>query len=463
MDRASLQTELVARRTSLALDKTTLQALRWLADIVARDGEAAMHRYYDNADKIPSFSQTVAHSRAVFPASETDHFRLLFSEPTDADYVASLGSLSALERRSGRGARVRLTAGLAIGEALMRAVGTKRFRGKRAASECALIMRLILFDLLNALAIEQAQAEHLGRERATQAETAVREFSSSIDALRQLLERSVETLEAAASATIDGAARARRTAVDTGVLWRGGADQISGAAHSVAALKTSLVTTNDQFASSVQAAALAVGDAASTRGAIESLSGVASDIGSVVALISDIARQTNLLALNATIEAARAGSAGRGFAIVAAEVKSLADQTQHATEGVANQIAAIQNAAGVAAERVESISSILSQLQIAASNAAIAIGDQLAVAMSVAAVANETSQATAKVDAATDMIVSAMDQTHIAAADVRTATGELLHGSKQLERRIVELLERIGAATGTPSTSLPPQREFKGR
>lgn len=455
MDSASLETELVARRTSLALDQTTLQTLCWLADIVARDGERAMHRYYDNANRVPSFSQTVAHSRAIFPASETKHYRLLFSQPTDADYVASLCSLSALERSSGRGARVRLTAGLAMGEALMRAVGTKRFRGKRAASECALIMRVILFDLLNALAIEQAQAEQLGRDRATQAEAAVREFSSSIDSLRQLLERSVETLEAAASATIDGAARARCTAVETGVLWRGGAEQISGAAQSVTALKTSLVTTSDQFASSVQAAALAVGDAASTRRAIESLSAVASDIGSVVALISDIARQTNLLALNATIEAARAGSAGRGFAIVAAEVKSLADQTQHATAGVANHIAAIQNAAAAAAERVESISRILPQLQTAASNAAIAIGDQLAVTTSVAAVADEASQATARVDAATDMIVSAMDQTHIAAADVQAATDELLSGSRELERRIVELLERIGMATTGPSSGMP--------
>jgi methyl-accepting chemotaxis protein len=316
-------------------------------------------------------------------------------------------------------------------------------------------MRVVLFDLLNALAIEQAQAEQLGRERARQAEAAVREFSSSIDALRQLLERSVETLEAAASATIDGAARARRTAVNTGVLWRGGAKQISDAAHSVATLKSSLVTTNDQFVNSVQSATLAVGDAASTGRAIESLSAVASDIGSVVALISDIARQTNLLALNATIEAARAGPAGKGFAIVATEVKSLADQTQYAAAGVANKIAAIQNAAAAAAERVESISRILSQLQMAASNAAIAIGDQLAVTLSVAAVAGQASQATASVDAATGMIVSAMDQTHIAAADVRTATDELLHGSKQLEHRIVELLEQIGVATSTPPAGVP--------
>ena len=68
-----------------------------------------------------------------------------------------------------------------------------------------------------------------------------------------------------------------------------------------------------------------VGEAAET---VKALTQAARAIGDVVRAISDIAGRTNLLALNATIEAARAGEAGRGFAIVAAEVKSLANQTR---------------------------------------------------------------------------------------------------------------------------------------
>ena len=75
---------------------------------------------------------------------------------------------------------------------------------------------------------------------------------------------------------------------------------------------------------------------------IRSLSEGALRIGDVVQLIRTIAGQTNLLALNATIEAARAGEAGRGFNVVASEVKGLAGQTARSTEEISRQVSGIQ-------------------------------------------------------------------------------------------------------------------------
>jgi methyl-accepting chemotaxis protein len=100
---------------------------------------------------------------------------------------------------------------------------------------------------------------------------------------------------------------------------------------------------------------LATNEAQATNREIAGLSDSAQKIGEVVKLIRAIAEQTNLLALNATIEAARAGEAGRGFAVVASEVKSLAVQTAKATEEIANHILAVQTSTTGAVEAIRRI------------------------------------------------------------------------------------------------------------
>ncbi|MFD1627305.1 methyl-accepting chemotaxis protein [Azospirillum griseum] len=112
---------------------------------------------------------------------------------------------------------------------------------------------------------------------------------------------------------------------------------------------------------------------------ITRLKTAASEIGTVVQLINDIAGQTNLLALNATIEAARAGEAGKGFAVVASEVKALANQTARATDEIARRIDAIQNETDAAVNGFSRVRGVIGTVDEIAGNIAAAIEEQSAV------------------------------------------------------------------------------------
>lgn len=106
----------------------------------------------------------------------------------------------------------------------------------------------------------------------------------------------------------------------------------------------------DQASSSLEQIAGALNDTAKV---IDTLGQRSQEIGGIVGVITSIAEQTNLLALNAAIEAARAGEQGRGFAVVADEVRSLASRTRQATDEISTMIASIQQQTGQAIQTME--------------------------------------------------------------------------------------------------------------
>jgi len=131
---------------------------------------------------------------------------------------------------------------------------------------------------------------------------------------------------------------------------------------------------------------------------VKQLQASAGQIGSILDTIRSIASQTNLLALNATIEAARAGEAGKGFAVVAGEVKSLAGQTQKATDDVENMVNEMQASVANMADNMATIVSNISETKALTDTSADAIARQRSATSEISDSAQHASAAMKKID-----------------------------------------------------------------
>ena len=120
---------------------------------------------------------------------------------------------------------------------------------------------------------------------------------------------------------------------------------------------------NQQVLASRETTSKASHVAVTTQSAVQQLASDTQQINEVLSLINEIAEQTNLLALNATIEAARAGEAGKGFAVVADEVKSLALKTQQATEEITHRIAATRKATDQTVASIDEIQAAIREVE----------------------------------------------------------------------------------------------------
>lgn len=200
------------------------------------------------------------------------------------------------------------------------------------------------------LRIEQLEVaeKETARQTAEQRRADVKEVADAFETTVASVVRSVSTssieLEAAAEALGQMAVATRDLSGRVLSASAQAAENVHSVSHATEQLIVSVAEVGRQVRESTRIAREAVTQAEKTDGRIAELTRAASRITDVVKLITAIAEQTNLLALNATIEAARAGESGKGFAIVAQEVKALAAQTAKATGEIGMQIASVQAA-----------------------------------------------------------------------------------------------------------------------
>jgi len=180
--------------------------------------------------------------------------------------------------------------------------------------------------------------------------------------------------------------------------------------------------------------------------AIRSLAQHATNIGSFVDLIQNIASRTNLLALNAEIEAARAGDAGRGFSVVASEVKSLASQTADATNKVTGLIVDVQNSASLAGGSLVDVTGAVHDLAQAAESIAATTAEQRKSAVIITASAAETASSADDMANQIGRVADAAKAADQLSNAVQSAAHDLLNSAEMLQSVTQQFVEQLKAA-----------------
>jgi methyl-accepting chemotaxis protein len=220
------------------------------------------------------------------------------------------------------------------------------------------------------------------------------------------------------------------------------AEQVSGNTRTVSGSIDNLVASIHEIARNAQDAATtarkAVEMASATSGTMAALGRSSQEIGAVIKVITSIAEQTNLLALNATIEAARAGEAGKGFAVVASEVKELARDTAKATEEIGGRIESMQGDTQRAVEAIAEIGTVIEQIDSLQTRIAAAVEEQSVTTGEISRNITEATTGTSEIAENIVQVAQAAQSTAEGAANTQMSSQELSRMAQGLQRLVEE-------------------------
>jgi methyl-accepting chemotaxis protein len=296
------------------------------------------------------------------------------------------------------------------------------------------------------LAAEQEQARKAREERAEKLDQLTKDFDQTISGVIGLLASATTELQSTAESMSATAEETNRQSNTVASASEEASRNVQTVATAAEELSASITEISRQVNQSSDIAGRAVEQAECTNKQVEGLAEAAQKIGEVVKMITDIAEQTNLLALNATIEAARAGEAGKGFAVVASEVKNLATQTAKATGEIGQQISGIQSATGGAVEAIKAIVKTIGEISQISTSIASAVEQQGAATGEISNSVQEVASGTREVSSNIVNVSQAAGETGSAATQVKASSAQLARQSDDLKVAVEKFLAGVRAA-----------------
>jgi methyl-accepting chemotaxis protein len=397
-------------------------------DAVMRDHIARVIEY------APAYSDNFRKHAPRFLAAYRTYTAKLFLEPFGEQWVADAETRAQFEIEHQIDMRSRGVISRSILSAACGLIARRhRFSSRKVAHLCDVAMRVLMLDAANAVACHRLLEVHDAKARSDELAGAVSDFGRAVNDIRVAIMGAVKSLEQTSDRLTSGADASATQARAASTMADDATTSIGGTASATQELLSSIAEIRWRATKSVEMAHSSVVDADSTNAIIRSLSEAVEKIGSVVALISGIAAQTNLLALNATIEAARAGEAGRGFSVVASEVKSLATQTAKATAEIGHQIALVQETTQRAVEGIKGTGKTVANIAAIAEEVANSVDQQTVATDGIAESAFRAAGSANAVAEALKIVADAIQQTQADAAAVLDLSSKLTGRTGDLE------------------------------